>query len=450
MSYDLVIKNGLVVTSADTAKADIGIKGERISAIGEELSGVEEIDASGKLVTPGAVDIHVHLDMPIGNFTSTDDFYDGSVAAAFGGTTSIVDFVECKKSESMTDALSKRMEKAKDKSIIDYSFHMTIGPNEIAKLDQVKEAFEAGCKSFKLYMAYGLKLNDGELFKSYEAIKNAGGIAVVHAENWDVITVLIEKNIAKGNRSPRWHPLSRPPSMEGEAIRRAIEIASIAGCPVHIFHISCVEAAYIVAEAQGRGCLVTGETCPQYLFKDSSVLEAAGVDGALPVCSPPIREIDQQEGLWRALSSGYLQVISTDHCPFTKKEKESGLKQFNHIPGGVPSIEMRFPAMFSRGIHSGYLTMNQWIEICCTNPAKIIGLDKKGDIQIGYDADIVIFDPEKRKILSVDTLHESADWTLYDGLEVTGWPATVLRRGEKIIDNGKLSAKKGSGKYTDK
>ncbi len=447
MPFDLIIKNGTIVTASSTYNADIGIKDGIIKAIGKDLEGDNILDAKGKLVTPGAIDTHVHLEMPIGDKTSTDDFFTGTRAAAFGGTTTIIDFVEAEKDQSLMAALLERKEKADSRSVIDYGLHMTIGPNEIKKLDQVKEVYDAGCKSFKIYMAYGLRLNDGEILRAFEAIGEAGGLPVIHAENWDAITSLIDQNIQKGNVEPIWHPRSRPANLEGEAVGRVIDLAAYAGVPLHIFHISCPDAIERVKTARIHGHYVTAETCPQYLFLTDEVYELEGVDGALPVCSPPIRGIVDQIELWEYLSDESFHTISSDHCPFTKKEKEAGMKVFNKIPGGVPSIEMRFPAIYSKGVREGFLTLNQWVDICCTTPAWLFGMENKGDIIIGKDADIVIFNPDRKVVLSEGNLHEKVDWTPYHGITVTGWPDVTISRGEIIVKDGKCNAKKGRGNF---
>ena len=447
MLYDLVIKNGTIVTASSTYKADIGIKDEKITAIGEDLSGKNEIDAEGKLVTPGAIDTHVHLEMPVGDYTSTDDFFTGTRAAAFGGTTTVIDFVEAEEDQSLMAALFERKEKADKRVVIDYGLHMTIGPDDIKKLDQIKEVYNAGCRSFKIYMAYDLRLNDGEILRAFEAIGEAGGLPVIHAENWDVITTLIDQNIKKGNVDPRWHTKSRPAGLEAEAVGRVIDLAAHTGVPLHIFHISCPDAIERVKTARIHGQNVTGETCPQYLYLTDEVFEAEGVDGALPVCSPPIRGIVDQIELWEYLSDGSFHTISSDHCPFTKKEKEAGMSTFNTVPGGVPSIEMRFPSIYSKGVREGYLTLNQWVDLCCTTPAWLFGLENKGDIQVGKDADIVIFDPEKEVLLNVENLHEKVDWTPYKDITITGWPEVTISRGDIIIKDGQCLAGKGRGKF---
>jgi dihydropyrimidinase len=445
--FDLVIKNGLVVTAAAVIEADVAVNGQTISAIGQGLRGRREIEARGKLVTPGAVDMHVHLQMPIGSFVSTDDFYTGTRAAALGGTTAVVDFVEPHGTESMLEALAMRRALADPQVVIDYGLHMTIGPTEIDKLDQVPAAYEAGCGSFKLYMAYGLRLQDGELLQALEAITAVNGLPVVHAENWDVITTLVARNLAAGHSSPHWHPRSRPALFEGEAVGRVIDLATFAGTRVHIFHVTCAEAVEQIADAREAGLPVTGETCPQYLLLTQAAYDAPGVEGALPVCAPPIRGQEAQDALWRALAAGKLQVMTTDHCPFTRAEKATGLDDFSKIPGGVPSIESRFSLLYSYGVRRGYLTLQQWVDVCCTAPARLAGFACKGEILPGYDADLVVFDPQRERVLSTESLHEAADWTPYEGTAVRGWPQTTIRRGDVIVEDGQFVGRAGDGRF---
>ncbi|MDM8531088.1 dihydropyrimidinase [Anaerolineales bacterium HSG25] len=443
---DIVIKNGTIVTSETSYKADVAIQSEKIVALGENLSGTREIDATGKLVTPGAIDVHVHLEMPIGDFVSADSFFTGTRAAAIGGTTAIVDFVETQPDETMLTALAVRQKKAA-KSVIDYGFHMTICPTDINKLDQLPAVYQAGCASFKLYMAYGLRLDDGQILQALEAVRNVGGMPVVHAENWEVITSMIARNLDAGRIEPRWHPRSRPSIMEGEAAGRVINIATLVGTPLYIFHVSCAEVVNRIAAACQDGLPIYGETCPQYLFLTDTAYDEADVEGALPVCSPPLRTPADQVHLWEALAQNSLQVVSTDHCPFTRAEKATGLEDYSRIPGGVPSIEMRFPAMYTFGVQSGYFSVNRWVDICCTTPARLFGFQRKGHIAVGYDADVVIFDPNCEVELSTDSLHEDVDWTPYDGLVMTGWPAMTLSRGELIVEDGCFVGQPGRGRF---
>lgn len=447
MTYDLVVKNGTLVTAEKSYPADVGVRGGRIAAVGPGLAGTREIDATGQLVTPGAIDLHVHLQMPIGTFTSADDFFTGTRAAAFGGTTAIVDFIEAAPEESLLDAMAARRQLADERVVIDYGLHMTITPTDISKLDQVKAAADAGCASFKLYMAYGHRLDDGELMLALEAVRDAGAMPVVHAENWDVICTLVQRNVAAGRTTPHWHPRSRPAPMEAEAAGRVIDIAALVGTPLHIFHISCGDVVERIVAAQARGLPVFGETCPQYLLLDQDLLDRPGVEGALPVCSPPLRPREEQVRLWQGIADGHLDVITTDHCPFTREEKATGLDNFSTIPGGVPSIEGRFSMIHSQGVAGGYISRERWVDVCCTTPARLMGFERKGRLEEGCDADIVVFDPRKKVTLSSDTLHENVTWTPYQGLELTGWPRVTIRRGEVLVEDGEFVAEPGRGRF---
>ena len=450
MSYDLVIKGGQIVTAEATYVADIAVIGERIAAIGVDLVGERTIDARGKFVTPGAVDVHVHMEMPIGNFVSSDDFFTGTRAAAFGGTTCIVDFVETAPQQTMLEAVAQRRAKADAGVVIDYGLHMTISPGDMEKLDQVPGVYEAGCVSFKMYMAYGLCLSDAQMMRALEAVRDVNGWPVVHAENWSIIQELVARNVASGNTDACWHPRSRPAIMEGEATGRVIDIATLVGTRLHVFHITCDEAVQRVASARARGLPVTGETCPQYLLNTQELYDRPGLDGALAVCAPPIRYADSQEALWRALGRGDLQVVSSDHCPFSRAEKESGLTDFSRIPGGVPSVEVRFPALYSEGVRRGRISLNQWVDACCTTPARLAGLWQKGQINPGCDADLVVFDPQKVVEISEASLHENVDWTLYEGKTIHGWPAVTINRGEIIVEDGNFKAKAGRGRFAER
>jgi dihydropyrimidinase len=446
--YDLVIKNGTVVTAAHSFAADVAVQGERIAAVGQDLRGKRELDAAGKLVTPGAVDIHVHLEMDLGNgLVSSDDFFSGTRAAALGGTTTVVDFVAPQPEESLLDALAARRAAADGRVVIDYGLHMTIGPAEIGKLDQLAAVYAAGCASFKLYMAYGFRLNDGELLLALEAVRDVGGLPVIHAENWDVIQTLAARCAAQGRTTPHWHPRSRPAPLEAEAAGRAIDLAAFVGTPLHIFHVSCAAVVERIAAARRRGLPITGETCPQYLFLTEEAYDAPGLAGALPVCAPPLRPAADQRALWRALADGDLQLVTTDHCPFTQADKARGRADFRLIPGGVPSIEMRFAALYSQGVGGGWLSPSQWVDLCCTTPARLVGLPGKGEILPGYDADLVIFDPARQVVLSTETLHERVDWTPYDGITLQGWPEMAFSRGRLIVDRGEFKGQAGDGRF---
>ena len=447
--YDLVIKNGTIITATNSYQADIGIVGEKIASIAGNLSAPKQIDATGKLVIPGGVDGHVHLQYFVGGLHTADDFFSGTQASALGGTTSIIDFVEAEGDEPFLKALHKRQAEAKSKAVIDYGFHITIKPTDMGKLAQIPDVISAGCPTFKHYMAYDFCLTDGELLSAFNVIAQAGGLAIVHAENWDVIQTLVAQNLAKGNIKPRWHPRSRPARFEGQAVRRAIDLAELAGVPLHIFHVSCDEAVQEIVAGISRGLPIYGESCPQYLLLDDTLFDRPHPQGALPVCSPPIRGKAEQVKLWRALQAGHLGVVSTDHCPFTIAQKGNG-EDFSQIPGGIPGIQSRMMLLYNFGVLGGWLTPSQWVARCCTMPARLFGLANKGEIAVGFDADLVVFDPQAEMEISAKNLQGGADWTPYEGMQMRGMPAITLSRGKIICQNNQFVGEVGDGRFVNR
>lgn len=436
---DIVIKNGIIVNSMGTMRADIGIEGDTIVAIGEGLHASVEIDAKGQPVTPGGVDIHTHLQYHVGDWDTADSFATGTLAAAFGGTTTVMDFVEAKPEETLLAALERRQQQAAEQAYIDYSLHMSITPSDLSKLEQVPQVLQAGCPTFKHYMAYGFCLSQDQLYDSFEAIGRAGGMAIVHAENWPIICKLIAKSLNQGRTHARNHPRCRPAELEGQAIAAAGSIAKLTNTDLFIFHITCGEGAEQLSIMRNAGQRVWGETCPHYLCLNSEIFEQLG---NLAICSPPIREKEQAQRLLQAVISGTISSISTDHCPFTKAQKFSKTK-FNEVPGGLSSIETRLMLVSSLpGI-----TPERWVDACCTQPARLMGLTQKGSLAPGYHADIVIWNPSGKLTFSTETLHEQADWTPYEGWQVTSVPETVLSRGQVIIQNGQALGKPGRGQY---
>lgn len=449
-----VIKNGIIVTATDTYHADILIENGVIQLIGTNLpsQGAEVIDAKGCYVFPGGIDPHTHLEMPFGGTVTKDDFETGTIAAAFGGTTTVIDFCLTNKGESLKKAIETWHAKAKEKAVIDYGFHLMISEVNDTVLKELPSVIEdEGITSFKVFMAYKnvLQADDETLFKTLIAAKELGALVMVHAENGDVIDYLTKKALAEGNTDPIYHALTRPPEIEGEATGRATTFTGLANSQLYVVHVSCADAARKIAEARNNGIEVWGETCPQYLVLDQSDLEKPNFEGAKYVWSPPLREKWNQDVLWNALKTGQLQTVGSDHCSFDfKGQKELGKGDFSKIPNGGPIIEDRMSILFSEGVKKGRITMNQFVDITSTRIAKLFGLyPKKGTIAAGVDADIVIFDPSVERTISAETHHMAVDYSAFEGMKVTGEPVTVLSRGEFIIRDKKFVGELGSGQY---
>jgi len=448
-----LITNGTIVTAVDQYEGDVLVEDERIAAIGVRLDirADKSIDATGKYVLPGGVDVHTHLDMPFGGTTSADDFESGTIAAAFGGTTSIVDFAIQYKGQTLHHAWETWMRKAESKAVIDYGFHMIMTDLN----DQTEQEMDAlvcqGVTSFKLFMAYRgvFMLDDGSIFKALLRTGKNGGMICMHAENGDVIDVLVQRALRAGQTAPKYHALTRPARAEAEATHRAIALAEIADVPVYIVHLSAAEALEMVAEARDRGLPAYAETCPQYLFLSYDNYEEPDFGGAKYVMSPPLREKAKQAQLWQGLAFNDLQCISTDHCPFCMKEqKELGRGDFSKIPNGAPGIETRMSLVYDGGVREGRISLNRFVELTSTSPAKIFGLfPRKGTIAPGSDADIVIFDPNRTVTLAAKTLHMKVDYNPYEGRRVTGAADTVLSRGRVVIENGQFAGRAGQGSF---
>jgi dihydropyrimidinase len=451
----VLIKGGRVITAADDYVADVFVDGERISLIGEalEVQADKVIDAAGKYVLPGAVDPHTHLEMPWRGETTIDDFESGQTAAAFGGTTTHVDFCIQAKGQTFGEALELWHGKREGKSIIDNGFHIAVTDlreggtlEELARLPE-----EHGVTSYKLFMAYkdSLMVDDETLFRTMQVAAETGALVMVHAENGDAIEVLMAEAIAAGNTAPIYHALSRPPETEGEATNRAIQLARVAGSPLYVVHVSCRESVEPIALAREKGWNVWGETCTQYFFIDQSFLERPGFEGAKYVYTPPPRLKENQEVLWNAVRTNVLQAISTDHCAYLfEGQKDAGKDDFRQIPNGGPGLENRLQMIHHFGVRQGRISLNRMVELLCTNPAKLFGLyPRKGTLAVGSDADIVVFDPDKRVTISAATHHSRSDYNLYEGTEVQGSPDTVLLRGNVLVEGDQLLAKPGVGQF---
>jgi dihydropyrimidinase len=454
MGFDTIIANGRVVTASDTYAADVAITDGRITAIGEDLprqNVARVLEAAGRYVFPGGIDVHTHLDMPFGGTTSSDDFETGTRAAAFGGTTTLIDFAIQYKGQSLRTAFDTWMEKAANRAVCDYSFHCIITELADAQLQEMNALVREGVTSFKLFMAYPgvFMLDDGSIFKALKTTAKNGGLVCMHAENGSAIDVIVKQALAEGKKAPKYHALTRPTTAEAEATARAIALAEMAGAPVYIVHLSCNDALEKVREARDRGLPVYAETCPQYLYLSIENFDAPGFEGAKYVFTPPLREKWHQEKLWNGLMRDHLQVVSTDHCPFCfKEQKELGRDDFTKIPNGGPGIEHRMSLVYSGGVAQGHFSVNRFVELVSTTPAKLFGLyPRKGTIAIGSDADLVIFDPNRKHTISAKTHHMRVDYSMFEGIQVTGMPDVVLSRGRIVVEGDKFSGRAGQGEF---
>jgi dihydropyrimidinase len=460
-----LIKNGTLVTAAETYAADLLMDDGKIALIGLNLpaDGAQVVDAKGKRVLPGGIDVHTHLELPFGGTYSSDDFYTGHKAAAFGGTTCHIDFVIQGKGETLHQAVENWHKKSDAKAVVDYGYHLAITDLTDAVMDEIPSMGREGVTSLKLFMAYKgvLQVDDTTLFKSLMKAAEAGMLVMVHAENGDAIDVLIKQAVGNNHLTPEWHALTRPDWAEAEATMRAVALAGIAGAPLYVVHVTNGMAVDQIAYGRERGLNVMGETCTQYFFFTIDNLRQP--DGAKWVCSPPMRTKADNEALWEAVKNNSLQAVSTDHCPFffdgTQEieyegqkvkipGKELGRDNFSKIPNGVPGIEDRMPIMWTYGVGQGRISLNRLVELCCTNPAKIFGLyPRKGTLAVGSDADVVIWDPNRKKTMSAKTSHQRTDYNLYEGWEVTGWPEKVYLRGNLLVDGETWNGEPGGGMW---
>ncbi len=455
----IAITQGTVVTASGTLSADVLIHGDKVLALGQpgsELTtswaaGADRvIDASGKYVLPGGIDGHTHMEMPFGGTFSVDTFETGSRAAAWGGTTTIVDFAVQPKGTSLLAALDKWHEKADGNCSIDYGFHMIVSDVNDTTLKEMAACVDGGVTSFKMFMAYPgvFYATDGEILLAMQQAERIGALTMMHAENGIAIDELVAQAIAAGKTAPLQHGLTRPPELEAEATGRAITLAAVTGAPLYIVHLSAAQALDQVTEARDTGQNVFAETCPQYLYLSLEDLARPDFEGAKYVCSPPLRMREHQDSLWRGLRGNDLSVVSTDHCPFCfKDQKELGRSDFSKIPNGIPGVEHRMD-LLHQGVVAGELSLARWVEVASTTPARMFGLyPRKGVIAPGSDADIVIYDPQARQVLSAATHHMNVDYSAYEGMEITGRVDTVLSRGHVVIDAGEYHGRAGHGQF---
>jgi dihydropyrimidinase len=453
----ILISGGTVVSASGTADADVLVEGEKIAAVfpwaSRDHSGVSAdrvIDAAGMYVLPGGIDAHTHMEMPFGGTFSADTFETGTRAAAWGGTTTIIDFAVQVKGTSLLATLDKWHAKADGNCAIDYGFHMIVSDVNDATLKEMDACVDAGVNSFKMFMAYPgvFYATDGEILLAMQRAARAGALVMMHAENGIAIDQLVAQAIAAGRTDPVQHGLTRPPELEGEATSRAITLAKVTDCPLYIVHLSAAHALTAVAAARDAGQNVFAETCPQYLYLSLDDLARPGFEGAKYVASPPLRTRDHQAALWRGLRTNDLSVVSTDHCPFCfKEQKELGLGDFSKIPNGIPGVEHRMD-LLHQGVVAGEISLPRWVEITSTTPARMFGLyPRKGTIQPGADADIVIYDPAARQTISVRTHHMNVDYSAYEGMEITGQVVTTLSRGQVVVDGGSWLGSPGHGSF---
>ncbi|MFD8827886.1 dihydropyrimidinase [Streptomyces sp. NPDC059605] len=450
-----LITGGLVITAAEELHADVLIENGRVVALAtpgsQQWTADRVIDASHKYVIPGGIDAHTHMEMPFGGTFASDTFETGTRAAAWGGTTTVVDFAVQSKGAALRAGLDAWHAKADGNCAIDYGFHMIVADVNESTLKEMDGLVEEGVSSFKLFMAYPgvFYSDDGQILRAMQRAGGNGGLIMMHAENGIAIDVLVEQALARGETDPRYHGEVRRALLESEATHRAIKLAQVAGAPLYVVHVSAQEAVAELARARDEGLPVFGETCPQYLFLSTDNLAEPDFEGAKYVCSTPLRPKEHQAALWRGLRTDDLQVVSTDHCPFCfSGQKEMGRGDFSRIPNGMPGVEHRMD-LLHQAVVDGHISRRRWIEIACAAPARMFGLyPRKGTIAPGTDADIVIYDPAAEQTISAETHHMNVDYSAYEGKRLTGRVETVLSRGEPVITEREFTGRAGHGVYT--
>jgi dihydropyrimidinase len=454
MNMGIVLNGGTIVTAVDVYQADVRMEGEKIMAIGHEIKQPEDqvINVDGCLILPGGIDPHTHFDLSAGDIVTSDDFLSGSKAAVLGGTTTILDFATQFKGETLKTGLENWHAKADGKCYVDFGFHMAITDwNDQVAQEMTDLLHQEGVPSFKLYMAYKniLQVDDGVLLQALRQAGECGALVCVHCENGDVVDYLVKEARSQGKTAPYFHPLTRPPEAEEEATNRVITLARIADAPLYIVHLTCSGALQAVAEAKLKGLEVYAETCPQYLLLDDSYYSSEGFNGAKYVISPPLRSVHHQEGLWSGLRTGIIDTVATDHCAFNYKgQKDLGLSDFSKIPSGAPGVETRMGLLYTYGVLTGKLTINEFVALTSTNAAKLFGLfPRKGTIAPGSDADLVIWDSRASSTITVETLHQQVDYTPYEGFNQMGQAKHVFLRGKQVVKDGQLQVARPTGNY---
>jgi len=454
--FDLTIRNGRVVSDGRIVEGDVGVSGDRIAAIGPGLPpGSRDIDAAGRWVLPGGIDSHCHIEQYSGmGLMGADDFYSGSVSAAFGGTTTIIPFAAQHREMAIPDVLADYAARAAAKAVIDYGFHLILtNPDERTLEHDLPRAIRDGITSLKVYMTYDrMKLDDGQLLDVMAVASREGALVMIHAENHDMIRWLAHRLLARGHTLPKFHAVAHDPLAETEATQRAIALSRLVDTPVLIVHVSGGDTVEVIRSAQTLGAAVMAESCPQYLFLTADDLDRPGLEGAKFCCSPPPRDGESQEAIWRGLSDGTLATYSSDHAPYrfdaSGKLPKGELTTFKDMANGVPGLELRMPLLFSEGFLKGRIDIHQFVALTATNHARLYGLaPRKGAIAVGADADLAIWNPERQTVVSAAALHDNVGYTPYEGRTLTGWPETVVSRGRVVVADGQLHAERGSGRY---